>query len=350
MLIDVFLHEFVDIYGSAKWSYSVLRDNKARIHNYVLPYFSGKELNQITSYDISKFYHILQTTYSPKNKGNEYCSSSVIREIHKLLSTAFEMAVEWELIKKNPCKKAIRPKEEIKKREIWTADEFFYAVEKCEDQNLKLCMHLAFAVTMRIGEIVGLRWRDVQLDTDKPYIIVECTLQRINDADVLALNSKDIIFKFPSKLLYSKSTLVLKKPKTDSSIRKIFIPASVADMLRRVKLAQQKNALDNSYNDYDLVICYGDGTPIEAEHISRKFAKLINDNNLKKVVFHSLRHTSITYKLIATNGDIKAIQGDSGHSQSRMITDLYAHILDETRFNTACLIEDLYYNKRKEKR
>lgn len=70
---------------------------------------------------------------------------------------------------------------------------------------------------------------------------------------------------------------------------------------------------------------------------------LIKDNDLPPVVFHSLRHSSITYKLKLNGGDIKAVQGDSGHSQAQMVTDQYSHILDENRKQNAELLEKAFY-------
>ena len=63
------------------------------------------------------------------------------------------------------------------------------------------------------------------------------------------------------------------------------------------------------------------------------------------MVFHSLRHTSVTYKLKLSGGDIKAVQGDSGHAQADMVTEVYGHILDEDRRKNAELMENAFYNK-----
>ena len=62
------------------------------------------------------------------------------------------------------------------------------------------------------------------------------------------------------------------------------------------------------------------------------------------VVFHSLRHSSTTYKLKLNHGDLKATQGDTGHAQIDMITDVYAHILDEDRKINAMKFENSFYN------
>lgn len=62
---------------------------------------------------------------------------------------------------------------------------------------------------------------------------------------------------------------------------------------------------------------------------------LIKEHDLSPVVFHSLRHTSVTYKLKLNGGDIKAVQGDSCHSQINMVTDVYSHIIDDDRRKNA---------------
>ena len=88
-----------------------------------------------------------------------------------------------------------------------------------------------------------------------------------------------------------------------------------------------------------------DGRPIEGLVINRSFNKLIKDNDLPKVVFHSLRHTSVTYKLKLNGGDIKAVQGDTGHSQINMVTDVYSHIIDEDRQKNAQKLQKAFYGE-----
>lgn len=75
--------------------------------------------------------------------------------------------------------------------------------------------------------------------------------------------------------------------------------------------------------------------------------EIIDALGLPDVVFHSLRHTSVTYKLKLSGGDIKAVQGDSGHAQADMVTEVYGHILDEDQRKNAELMENAFYNKEK---
>ena len=85
------------------------------------------------------------------------------------------------------------------------------------------------------------------------------------------------------------------------------------------------------------------GRPCEDRIILKEFAKLREDAGLPKVVFHSLRHSSTTYKLKLNHGDLKATQGDTGHAETDMITKVYAHILDEDRKVNAQKFEKAFY-------
>ena len=73
---------------------------------------------------------------------------------------------------------------------------------------------------------------------------------------------------------------------------------------------------------------------------------LIEKHDLPPVVFHSLRHSSITYKLKLSGGDIKMVQGDSGHAQATMVTEQYAHVLDDDRRKNAQRLEQAFYQKK----
>ena len=85
--------------------------------------------------------------------------------------------------------------------------------------------------------------------------------------------------------------------------------------------------------------------PIGDSYLRDKMQKVIDEQGLPDVVFHSIRHTSVTYKLKLSGGDIKAVQGDSGHAQADMVTEVYGHIIDEDRRRNAELIENAFYNK-----
>ena len=96
----------------------------------------------------------------------------------------------------------------------------------------------------------------------------------------------------------------------------------------------------------NLVFCSSNGRPMESQVINRAFNKLIKENGLPHVVFHSLRHSSITYKLKLNGGDMKSVQGDSGHAQVKMVADVYSHIIDEDRCINAQRLEEAFYSSK----
>ena len=185
------------------------------------------------------------------------------------------------------------------------------------------------------------------IESNSAYIIINKEVERISKKAVEALKQKDIIQVFPSMRKNNRTVRVLKTPKTESSIRKVYIPSSVAVLL--AELCEEQNetieALGDMYENYNLVMATSYGLPLGESYLRDKMQEVIDREGLPDVVFHSLRHTSVTYKLKLSGGDIKAVQGDSGHAQADMVTEVYGHILDEDRKKNAQLIEDAFYKK-----
>ena len=280
-------------------------------------------------------------------------SASTIRDVYKLLRSCFEQAVKWELLERNPATYATVPKYKAAKREIWTAETLMHATEVCDDEILKVAMNLAFSGSLRIGELAALTWDCVDISPEAlregcAYIYVNKEYQRVSREELKELNGKDIILVFPPEGELCKTVRVLKSPKTESSHRRVYLPQSVAEMLISLKAQQDeyKKILGREYHDYGIVLATPYGRPVGSTAIRHRFGQLIKKHDLPKVVFHSLRHTSVTYKLKLNGGDIKAVQGDSGHSQVNMVTDVYSHILDEDRKKNAQLFEDAFYKKK----
>ena len=281
---------------------------------------------------------------------HQFVSPSTVRSVHKILRSAFEQAVKWELMEKNPCIYATLPKYTSKKRDIWTAETLFRALKVCDDPKLRLCINLSFSCSLRLGELLGLTWDCVDIspesiDAGRASIYINKELQRVDVASLNALENKNVITRFPSLSSRCTTVQVLKSPKTDSSIRTIFLPKTVAEMLVQYKAEQDmtRDALGTEYADYNLVIAGPLGMPTEQSTINGALKRLIEKNDLPKVVFHSFRHSSITYKLKLNGGDIKAVQGDSGHAQASMVTEQYAHILDDDRRLNAQRFDDFFY-------
>lgn len=350
------LYDYVTIYGVNKWALSTYNSNKSLIDNYVIPHIGTLKLEECTPKVMEKYYlNMLKVNAAAKAHQKDTTikvSASTIKEIHKILRSAFNQAVKWELMLRNPVEKATLPNVEKTTRDIWTSDILFDAIDKCDDERLKLCINLAFCCSLRMGELLALTWDCINISEESiedgsSYLFVDKELQRVDRAAMVDLDGKDVKLQFPCFKPMGSTVLVIKSPKTQSSVRRVYIPTTVAKMLVELRKEQDeiKELLGDEYKEYNLVICSTDGRPIEGQIINRAFNKLIKDNDLPKVVFHSLRHTSVTYKLKLNGGDIKAVQGDTGHSQINMVTDVYSHIIDEDRCKNAQKLESAFYNK-----
>lgn len=326
----------------------------ALIANYINPIIGDMEVQDITTRVVDKYIQTLQKTPSVSRKNRkartEFVTNSTIEKIIKLLRCAFKQAVRWELIEKNPFDNVVLPKTEYKKRDIWDAETIRLALDQCTDSKLYIAMNLAFACSLRMGEILGLTWKNVHIEdeniaTDNAYIYIEAELARASRQAIETLGEKDIYHIFTPLMPNTSTRIILKKPKTDSSIRKVWLPKTVAYILREWKTSQEelKSFLGDEYQDFDLVVALPNGRPCENRIIEKEFSLLKQKAGLPNVVFHSLRHSSTTYKLKLNHGDLKVTQGDTGHAEIDMITKVYAHILDEDRKINAQKFESAFY-------
>ena len=322
----------------------------ALIANYINPIIGDMEVQDITTRVVDKYIQTLQKTPSVSRKNRkartEFVTNSTIEKIIKLLRCAFKQAVRWELIEKNPFDNVVLPKTEYKKRDIWDAETIRLALDQCTDSKLYIAMNLAFACSLRMGEILGLTWKNVHIEdeniaTDNAYIYIEAELARASKQAIETLGEKDIYHIFTPLMPNTSTRIILKKPKTDSSIRKVWLPKTVAYILREWKTSQEelKSFLGDEYQDFDLVVALPNGRPCENRIIEKEFSLLKQKAGLPNVVFHSLRHSSTTYKLKLNHGDLKV----TGHAEIDMITKVYAHILDEDRKINAQKFESAFY-------
>lgn len=170
-----------------KWGVSMYDSQTALISNYINPIIGDMEVQAITPRVVDKYIQTLQKTPSVSRKNRkartEFVTDKTIEKIIKLLRCAFKQAVRWELIGSNPFDNAVLPKTEYKKRDIWEANTIRTALEQCTDSKLYIAMNLAFACSLRMGEILGLTWKNVHIEdehiaADNAYIYIEAELTR----------------------------------------------------------------------------------------------------------------------------------------------------------------------------
>ena len=111
-------------------------------------------------------------------------TAATVHQIHKVLRSCFRQAVKWEMMDKNPAIDATLPKYKAEEREIWTAEMLMQAIDACENKWLKVAFYLAFAATVRIGELLGLTWDCVDVSEEaiaenRAYIFINKQVEKV---------------------------------------------------------------------------------------------------------------------------------------------------------------------------
>ncbi len=347
------LADYVCLVGKKKWALSTYTDKQRKIENYITPYIGDLNITKVTTRTLDEFYDRLSKTkaackYGHTDNGN--ISPRTIWEVHNILRPAFRQAVIWGEVGKNPADNCVLEKPTTRNRSCWSKEEYEKAASFCDNLILLVCMHLSVSTTMRIGEITGLTWDNVYLTeesahSNSSWLTVDKCLERVSLSAMEALDNKGVSTVIKPVMPNCSSRLVLKTTKTESSVRQIWIPDYCAQILLRLKAVQEadKALFGEYYEDYNLVIAQPNGRPHEGHTIGSAFRKLITGHGLRDVEFHTLRHTSITYKLLWSNGDVKSVQADSGHKEAKMVLDRYSHPIDSHRRQQTKLFNERFF-------
>ena len=160
---------------------------------------------------------------------------------------------------------------------------------------------LGFGVIIPYGEVLGLRWRDINFD--KGTILISNTVVRY------------------------KTLVEAEQTKSDASNRTLFIIPETKDYLLGLMQCQAENRLlmGNSYHASDHVCVWADGKSFLPTYISQRFARILEANGLPHIRFHELRHTAGSL-LLERRLSIKQIQEYLGHEQVATTLDIYGHL------------------------
>lgn len=311
--------EFTEIwkrdYGSKELAPSTYKRYYRMLETRLLPYFGHFYINKIKPTDIMKFYDLLEKdTQLVRKKGNngsktkKPLSGKTILEHHRLLRAMLHKAVYWQLIVANPAERVQPPKARKPKRRSYDDEQTKILLENLEllsseDTKYKVAIILTVFTGVRLGELMGLEWQDV--DFKNGIISINRSSQYLSDMGVFT-----------------------KVPKTESSIREIAIPEFIISLLEEYKLwyEEQKSIYGELWTNSDRLFVQADGKPMHPSTISKWFVKYVGQIGLPVINFHGLRHTNASL-LVAQNVDIAVISARLGHAQISTTLDFYVHPL-----------------------
>nr|DAZ36055.1 MAG TPA: Integrase [Caudoviricetes sp.] len=311
--------EFVEVwkrdYGSKELAPTTYKRYCRMLETRILPYFGHFYINKIRPTDIMKFYDLLEKdTQLVRKKGNngsktkKPLSGKTILEHHRLLRAMLHRAVYWQLIVSNPAERVQPPRAKKPKRRSYDDEQTKILLENLEkltveDTKYKVAIILTIFTGVRLGELMGLEWQDV--DFRNGIISINRSSQYLSDMGVFT-----------------------KVPKTESSIREIAIPEFIISLLEEYKLwyEEQKSLYGELWMNSDRLFVQADGKPMHPSSISKWFVKYVGTIGLPVINFHGLRHTNASL-LVAQNIDIAVVSARLGHAQISTTLDFYVHPL-----------------------
>lgn len=311
--------EFTEIwkrdYGSKELAPTTYKRYCRMLETRLLPYFGHFYINKIRPTDIMKFYDLLEKdTQLVRKTGNngektkKPLSGKTILEHHRLLRAMLHKAVYWQLIVANPAERVQAPKARKPKRRSYDDEQTKILLENLEllsieDTKYKVAIILTVFTGVRLGELMGLEWQDV--DFKNGIIGINRSSQYLSDMGVFT-----------------------KTPKTESSIREIAIPEFIISLLEEYKLwyEKQKSIYGELWTNSDRLFVQADGKPMHPSSISKWFVRYVSTIGLPVINFHGLRRTNASL-LVAQNVDIAVISARLGHAQISTTLDFYVHPL-----------------------
>ena len=179
-------------------------------------------------------------------------------------------------------------------------------------------------------------------------ISISKTMQRANKDALEKLDPNQVYHTFPDRRAGSKSSLILKKPKTKKSNRILYMTKPLkAELLAWLeKLKQDEQNAPEKYSNCGQLFRLSDGLPIAPELLTKWYRLWRAEHpEFEQIVFHGLRHSSATYQLMISGGDVKAVQGTTGHATADMLVNTYAHIQQSSRVELGRKFEEGFYAK-----
>ncbi|MER7150313.1 site-specific integrase [Streptomyces lydicus] len=262
---------------------------------YLVPLLGNRRLESLTTANVRRML----------SEVTAQASAATAKEAHRVLRTALTAACREELISRNVVQLVPAPQVEPRELRPWSLDESLAFLEAARSDPLYPAFVLAVALGLRRGEILGLQWRDV--DLDRRTLTVRTTLNR------------------GGKELYLDST-------KNRRARVVPVPPMCVAPLRwqRMRQAGQRAAVGSEWHDSGLVFTTRSGRPIEPRNLYRSFQRVSASSGLPPVRLHDTRHGCASL-LFAAGVAPRTVMEILGHSQIAVTMNVYTHVSVDTR-------------------
>lgn len=274
------------------------------IENQIVPFIGGKLVQKLKTLDIETWHTTLKTKGAKDGKGG--LTNRTVGHAHRLLGKALKEAARHDLVLKNVASEERAPRVDAKEMVILTNEQVLALPASLEGRRIRCRAIIALFTGVRRGELLALRWGNVDLDSNANRVI------KIREA-LEQTKTHGIRFK---------------AAKTKAGRRDISLPDIVVDVLRTHRRQQLEHRLAlglGRLQDSDLVFSTLEGDPMSPRAVSSEWRDAAAAVRLKGITFHALRHTHAS-QLIAAGVDVVTISRRLGHASPTVTLQVYAHL------------------------
>lgn len=285
--------------------------------NYIKDSELGKiKLKDLRTTHLQRYYNKLENQYNKP--------ASTIKSLNTKLKPCLGDAEKQGYIQKNYCKMVKLPKDNnTKDINILTKQEQQKFIEYIKGHKLEVLFLTALGTGLRLGELLGLKWSDINFDTG--ILTVSRTLSRAKNQ------------------VTGKYEITEQIPKTKNSYREVPIPANILSKLKEHKKLQNKQRLfvGEAYINNNYVFTDDIGNPIDDKRPGRNLKSVLKKLNIEPIKFHALRHTYAT-RLFENNIPPKTVQALMGHSDISVTMDIYTHVMNDAKLEAVEKLNDIF--------
>ncbi len=286
-------------------------ESRVRVH--VIPRMGAVALGKVRPAQIQALLDdMIRSGQSPRS----------VLHCYRVLRGAFRQARRWLLIPNDPTEAIPAPRASRPRLHIPDPTELKKLLRACAGIPQGIPIIIDVATGLRRGELLGLRWKDVDFAARK--IRITSTLQRVRQAD-------------------GGSALVLVEPKTALARREVALPLFALETLKRHRRQQAERRLQwgEAWHDRDFVFDRGDGRPLDPSDFTRAFKRVAAKVGLSNTRLHDIRHGFAT-ALLAQGVHPKIVSEALGHSSVSFTLDTYSHVVPGLQEAVAQAIQSLW--------
>ena len=292
---------------------------------YITPYIGRVKLEKLRPLDVE---HLL----SKMQKDGK--SAANRRYALRILSMALRQAVRWQMLPRNVAEVISPPKAERPEMKTWTPEQVATFLDATQLHRLYAALYLSLMTGMRRGEVLGLKWEDV--DFERSRLMVRNNLVEVHRDGV------------PGKKQVGKSTvssvrIELQTPKTAASRRTVALSAGTLSKLKEHQVRQngERKVAAEAWEENGYVFASELGGPTNPNYFYDQFKKLSREAKLPNIRLHDLRHTAASL-MIRRGISPKVVSDRLGHTDPAFTLRVYTHLYDEQREEAAFDLADLF--------